>query len=76
MTPIRLSEISNQILSDKLCFYIVSECHPQYNVTEAIFEDKQDAIDYASSQQKLANDCKVPVQYRIQEIPFIPKGNG
>lgn len=51
--------------------HLVNECHAQYTTTDAVFEDLQMALKYAAEQQKLAEKCKLNVEYRVRTMPLV-----
>ena len=51
--------------------HIVNECHAQYTTTNAVFEDLQMALNYAAEQQKLADKCKLNIEYRVRTMPLV-----
>ena len=51
--------------------HLVNECHAQYTTTDAVFEDLQMALKYAAEQQKLADKCKLNVEYRVRTMPLV-----
>lgn len=51
--------------------YLVNECHAKYTITYAVFMDLQMALKYAAEQQRVADKCKLNVEYRVRTMPLV-----
>lgn len=64
------SQHDAKLIVSRSC-YLVNECHAEYTITYAVFEDLQMALKYAAEQQRLADKCKLNVEYRVRTIPLV-----